>query len=458
MVNQAHPDVAPRRRAAHGGTLILGGGFAGAHIARCLGRSGATIVSPESAMLYAPILPEVAAGAIEARHATVPLRVMCPHTEVLLGRATALDEDTRIVTVETEGGEIEVSYDNLVVALGAVAAWLPIPGLAQHAMGFKNLADAIHLRERVLHQLDTAASDPDHAARHLAFVFVGAGYAGVEALAEVRDLIRDALRHHPALRDVPQRWVLVDRAPRILPEAPDGLGDYAARQLRKRGAELRLSTTVTAVDEHVIELSDGTRIETNTVVWTAGAKPSGALGGLGLPLDQRGRVVVDTFLRVEGRSNVWALGDCAAVPNRATPDRLDPPTCQHALRQARRLAKNLRSEPTPYRYRSIGQGATLGRDKGVVNFLGRLNVKGIVGSVVTRWYTVRQIPIFSRRLRILTDGTLSFLFGRDMATLGLLERSHAPTPVVALDVGGPPHSDVAGQSVHPSTRSEGDPA
>ena len=264
MANQVQTDPPSRRGAAHGGTLILGGGFAGAHIARCLGKRGATIISPESAMLYAPILPEVAAGAIEARHVTVPLRVMCPHAEVLLGWATALDEDTRIVTVETEGGEIEVSYDNLVVALGAVASWLPIPGLAQHALGFKNLADAIHLREHVLHQLDTAATDPGHAARHLAFVFVGAGYAGVEALAEVRDLVRDALRHHPALRDIPQRWVLVDLAPRILPEAPGGLGDYAAKQLRKRGAELRLSTTVTSVEEHAVDLSDGTRIETNT--------------------------------------------------------------------------------------------------------------------------------------------------------------------------------------------------
>jgi NADH dehydrogenase len=460
MANQVQTDPPSRRGAAHGGTLILGGGFAGAHIARCLGKRGATIISPESAMLYAPILPEVAAGAIEARHVTVPLRVMCPHAEVLLGWATALDEDTRIVTVETEGGEIEVSYDNLVVALGAVASWLPIPGLAQHALGFKNLADAIHLREHVLHQLDTAATDPGHAARHLAFVFVGAGYAGVEALAEVRDLVRDALRHHPALRDIPQRWVLVDLAPRILPEAPGGLGDYAAKQLRKRGAELRLSTTVTSVEEHAVDLSDGTRIETNTVVWTAGVKPSGALAGLGLPLDQRGRVVVDPLLRVEGRSNVWALGDCAAVPNQATPDRLDPPTCQHALRQARHLAKNLRAEPTPYRYRSIGQGATLGRDKGVANFLGRLNFKGTVGSIASRWYHVRQIPIFSRRLRILTDGTLSFLFGRDMATLGLLERSHATAPVVAVDLhdGGPPHSDIPDQLVHTSTRSEGDRA
>ena len=428
MTRGTNSRLPSRRRVARGGTLILGGGFAGAHVARRLGRNGTTIVSPESSMLYAPILPEVAAGAIEARHVTVPLRVMCPHAELVLGRGTALDEDARVVTLTTDTGEIEVEYENLVIALGAVASWLPIPGLAQNAVGFKNLADAIHLRDHVLRQLDTAAANLDHAERHLAFVFVGAGYAGVEALAEIRDLVRDALRHHPELRDVPQRWVLVDLAPTILPEAPDGLGDYAAKQLLRRGAELRLSTTVTAVDEHGIDLSDGTRIETNTVVWTAGVKANGALAALGLPLDQRGRVIVEPTLRVEGCADIWALGDCAAVPNQATPDRIDPPTCQHALRQARHLAKNLQGAPKPYRYRSIGQGATLGRDKGVANLLGRLNFKGTAGSVVTRAYHVSQVPSFSRRLRVLTDGTLSFLFGRDMAALGLLERSSPPPP------------------------------
>ena len=297
-------------------------------------------------MLYAPILPEVAAGAIEARHVTIPLRMMCPHAEVLLGRATALDEDTNVVTVDTGTGTLEVGYENLVVALGAVASWLPIPGLAQNAIGSKNLADAIHLRDHVVRQLDTAGADLDDARRHLTFVFVGAGYAGVEALAEVRDLVADALRHRPELRDVPQRWVLVDLAPVILPEAPSSLGEYAAEQLRRRGAELRLSTTVTTVDGHAVELSDGTRIETSTIVWTAGVKPNDSLAALGLPLDPRGRVIVDPALRVEGRTNVWGLGDCAAVPNQATPDRVDPPTCQHALRHARHLAKNLQGTPT----------------------------------------------------------------------------------------------------------------
>ena len=420
------------RRVARGGTLILGGGFGGAHVARCLGKKGATIVTPESSMLYTPLLPEVAAGAIEPRHVAVPLRMMCPHADLLLGRAKALDENARVVTVETDAGELHVEYERLVIALGAVVSWLPIPGLDQHAVGFKNLGDAVYLRNHVLRQLDTASVDPDNAERHLSFVFVGAGYAGVEALAEVRDLVEDALRYHPNLSQVQQRWVLVDRAPKILLEAPDGLGDYAARQLVRRGVELRLSTTLASVEEHAVTLSDGARMDAETVVWTARIKPNGVLAPLGLPVDKRGRVIVDSSLRVEGRTNVWALGDCAAVPNQATPDRTDPPTCQHALRQARHLAKNLRRAPKPYRYRSMGQGATLGRDKGIANLLGIVNFKGTAGSILTRWYYLSQIPIFSRRLRVLTDGTVSFVFGRDMAELCTLERS-SPTVPVTVD-------------------------
>ena len=172
-----------RQRVARGGTLILGGGFGGAHVARGLGRRGATIVTPDSSMLYSPLLPEVAAGAVEPRHAAVPLRMMCPHTDLVLGNARGLDEEAQTVSVETDGGPLELTYDNLVIALGAIAAWAPIPGLAEHAIGLKSLADAIRLREHVLRRLDHASLDPDTARQSLSFVFIGAGYAGVEALA-----------------------------------------------------------------------------------------------------------------------------------------------------------------------------------------------------------------------------------------------------------------------------------
>src|SRR5438874_12647754 len=219
-------------REARGGTLVVGGGFAGAYVARLLETRGATIVSPENFMLFTPLLPEAASGTLEPRHVVVPLRLMCPHSELLLGSVTGLDADKRTVAVDAADGPFEVGYDHLVLAIGSIARTLPIPGLAEHGLGFKDLADAIALRNHVLGQLEAAAmAGEDSAARHLTFVFVGAGYAGVEALAELSDLVSDAMRHYPELHGRAQRWVLVDAAPKILPEIPSRLGDYAAEPL-----------------------------------------------------------------------------------------------------------------------------------------------------------------------------------------------------------------------------------
>ena len=412
-----------RERVAAGGTLVLGGGFAGGYVARLLGKRGATVVSPENFMLYTPMLPEAASGTLEPRHTVVPLRMMCPHAEFVLGRATRLDLDGALVQVEAEEELLNIRYENLVVALGAISRMLPIPGLAEYALGFKSLADAIYLRNHVLRRLEAASAAPNdvHRRRELTFVFVGAGYAGVEALAELSDLVRDALRYYPALRDVPQHWVLVDAAPKILPEIPTRLGDYAAEQLAKRGVDIRTGTTLDRVDPHVATLSDGEKLLTHTVVWTAGVKAHPLLARFALPLDERGRVVVGKTLRVEGMQNVWALGDGARVPNEATPGQPDPPTCQHALRQARRLAKNLRGEAKPYRYRMLGQVATLGRYKGIAEVLG-LPLRGFPGWWVTRTYHLYQLPLLSRKLRVVTDWTTSLLFRRDIAELGMLGR------------------------------------
>jgi NADH dehydrogenase len=295
-----------------------------------------------------------------------------------------------------------VRYDRLVLALGSVSRTLPVPGLAEHGHGFRDLADAIELRNHVLRQLEAAdaSAEPAQAARHLTFVFVGAGYAGVEALAELSDLVRDALRYYPRLVGTPQRWVLVDAADKILPEIPPRLGEYAAEQLARRGVEIHVSTRLESADPRGIVLSDGTRIETETLVWTAGVRPSPLLGELALPL-------------------VWALGDCAAVPNGATPGSSDPPTSQHALRQARRLAANLTGDPEPYRYRMLGQVATLGRYKGIADVLG-LRLRGFPGWFVTRTYHLYQLPIASRKFRVVVDWTIALLFRRDIAELGSL--------------------------------------
>ena len=406
---------------ALGGTLVLGGGFAGGYVARLLGKRGATIVSPENFMLYTPLLPEAASGTLEPRHVVVPLRLMCPHAELLLGRATGVDTEQRRVTVETEDGVRTLAYDELVVALGAISRTLPIPGLADHALGFKTLADAIHLRNHVLRRLEaaSAANSEGQRGRELTFVFVGAGYAGVEALAELADLVRDALRYYPALRDEPQHWVLVDAAEKILPEIPTRLGDYAAHQLARRGVDIRVRTTLESVEPHAAVLSDGSRILTSTVVWTAGVRANPVNEQLGMPLDDRGRVLVDPMLRVEGVPHVWALGDGARVPNGATPGSFDPPTCQHALRQARRLAKNLTGEPKPYRYRMLGQVATLGRYKGIADVVD-LRFRGFAGWFVTRSYHLYQLPLLTRKLRVVADWTTSLFFRRDIAELSML--------------------------------------
>ena len=407
-------------RDAHGGVLILGGGFAGAYVARLLGARGATIVSLENFMLYTPLLPEAASGTLEPRHAVVPLRVMCPDAELVLGRATGIDLEAQTAQIETDVGPQTVRWRELVLALGAVPRVAPVPGLTEHGLSFKSLADAIHLRNHVLRELEAAdaALDDAERARRLTFVFVGAGYAGVEALAELSDLVEDAVRHYPRLQGVARRWVLVDAAPKILPEIPSRLGEYAARELEERGVEIHVSTTLASVSAHEVVLAGGRSIPTGTLVWTAGVTANPLLAQLGLPLDERRRVEVDELLRVRGHEHVWSLGDCARVPNTRS-DQPDPPTCQHALRQARRLAKNLQGDLQPYGYRMLGQVATLGRYKGIADVLG-LRLRGFLGWFVTRSYHLYQLPLLSRKLRVVVDWTTSLLFRRDIAELGTL--------------------------------------
>ena len=415
-------------RQARGGVLVVGGGYAGSLVARMVGEC--TIVSPENSMLFRPLLAEAASGTIEPRHVVVPLRMMCPRAELILGEAVGLDESRRAVTVRTAGAEYDVRYENLVLALGSLTRTLPVPGLAEHGRGLNDLADAIELRNHVLSELEDADAeiDPDKRHAHLGFVFVGAGYAGTEGFAELNDLARAALRYYPRLRDAPQRWVLVDAQDRILPEIPGRLAEYTAQLLRRRGVEIKTKTRLEAVDDGRAVLSDGSVIPTHTLVWTAGVRPHPLPGEWGLPTDERGRVRVDAHLRVVDRDRVWALGDCANVPN-AEADAPDPPTSQHALRQARRLAKNLRGDVEPYAYRMIGQGATLGRYEGIADIYG-VRLRGFLGWFATRSYHLYQLPLLTRKLRVVTDWTVALFFRRDIAALGSLghPRRLAPPP------------------------------
>jgi NADH:quinone reductase (non-electrogenic) len=405
-------------RLARGGVLVVGGGYAGSIVARRIGEC--TIVNPENYLLFRPLLAEAASGTIEPRHVVVPLRQLCPKAELIVGQATRLDQESRTVFVQTEGGEYGVRYWNLVVALGAVTRSLPVPGLSEHARGFNDLADGIELRNHVLRELEAAdaelAAEKRH--RHLGFVFVGAGYAGTEGLAELNDLVRDAVRYYPRLKSAPKRWVLVEARDRILPELPPRLAEYTARLLEKRGVEIKTNTRLESVDAEQATLSDGTVIPTHTLVWTAGVSPNPLVREWGLPIDEQGRVQVDQYLRVEGRDDVWALGDCARVPNAAAPAP-DPATSQHALRQARRLSRNITGSSKPYRYKMIGQGATLGRYKGIAEIFG-IRVTGFLGWFATRTYHLYQLPLLTRKIRVVTDWTVSLFFRRDIAELGSL--------------------------------------
>jgi NADH dehydrogenase len=378
------------------------------------------------------MLPEVAAGIIEMRNAMTPLAMVCPHAEVIPGRVTDLAWADRKAMVETDGGlHLAIEYDHVVVGVGAVPRTFPIPGLLDHAVGCSTVLDALYLRNQLLRLLAAAAVEPDpqRRGRHLTFVFVGGGYAGVEALAELRDLAHDALRYHPNLREVPQRWVLVDAAPTILGDIPTRLGQYVRDLLVQHGVDLRLNTRLEGVVDGRVMLSDGTELDAGLLVWTAGVKANPILAHFGLPLDERGRVRVGPTLQVDGHDNVWALGDCAAVPNLATPGQIDPPTSQHALRQARRLSSNLvatdEGRPLrPYKFRSLGQVATLGRKAGIADMFG-LRLSGLPGWLAARGVHLMQVPGASRRLGVVGDWIFALLFPGNIVTLsGLVD---APT-------------------------------
>jgi NADH:ubiquinone reductase (H+-translocating) len=454
------PDIVHRR--ARGGVLVVGGGFGGAYVARELGRRGATVVNPQNAMLFTPMLPEVASGVIELRNAMMPLAMVCPDAELIVGRVARLILEERRAEVQSEGGpRLSVEYDHVVVGVGAVPRTIPIPGLAEHAVGCTTVLDALFLRNQLLTHLAAAAveSDPARRNRHLTFVFVGGGYAGVETLAELHGLAQDALRYHPTLRDVPQHWVLVDAAPKILADIPSRLGRYTSDVLSQRGVDLRLATRLEKVVDGRVSLSDGTELNAGLLVWTAGIMANPVVAEFGLPLDERGRVRVGRTLQVDGHRDVWALGDCAAVPNTAT-GVVDPPTSQHAIRQARHLTANLKAaldgRPLrPYRFRTLGQVAALGRREGIADLRG-IRLKGLPGWLAARAVHVVQIPRTSRRLRVVSNWVVSRLFGADIVTFsGLIElpplEGRNATQLSAVPRLPPPPADPADGNESPDT-------
>lgn len=310
--------------------LIVGGGYVGMYTALRLqhklkpGEAEIVVAEPQPYMTYQPFLPEAAAGSISPRHVVVPLRRVLSGCRIVVGEVRAVDHARRVATVATlatEDGadELEIAYDQIVLAPGSVSRTLPVPGLAEYGIGFKTVEEAIGLRNHVLEQLDIASATRDAEVREaaLTFVFVGGGYAGVEALAELENMARYAVRYYHNIRVEDMKWVLVEATGRILPEVGDELGTYAVRELRGRGVDVRLNTRLQSCEHRIAVLSDGSRLPTRTLVWTAGVKPAPILAATGLPLDARGRLRAEATLRVAGTDGAWAAGDAAAVPDLA---------------------------------------------------------------------------------------------------------------------------------------------
>jgi NADH dehydrogenase len=425
--------------------VIAGGGFGGFYAARALERllpassAKVTLVNDANFMLYTPLLPGAAGATLDPRHVVVPLRSQLQRTDLVIGAVNGGDPEQRTLGVKRiDGEQVELGYDQLIVALGSVSRTLPIPGLAEHASGLKSLADATALRNRVLSCMDIAESleDPVERAEYLGFVFVGAGYAGVEGLAELQDFAAQAIDLYPRCRAQGMRWVLVEAKDRIMQEVPQGLSEFAARELRARGIEIRTETTLKEITAREATLSDGERIVARTVVWTAGVKPSPAVAKLGLPSGRDGRIVVDRTMRVEGYEHVWAIGDCAAVPDPARKGQPCPPTAQHAVRQGRLVARNVvaalgNGRVRPFRFRTKGVVAELGDREAVALTFG-VRWHGLPAWFIARTYHLLLMPGVGRKLRLLMDWNVALLFGRDTSSPG---RLGSPTPLVDDDDG-----------------------
>ena len=377
-------------------------------------------------MLYAPLLPGAAAGTLDPRHVVVPLREHLRRTSLRLGNVTGGDPARSYLQVEMiSGAQKQYRYDHLVVALGSIARVVPIPGLVEHAIGFKTIAEAIALRNRIVRHMELAEGldDPDERRVYLSFVFVGGGYAGLEGIAELADFARDAIRRYPRCREVGTRFTLIDAADRIMPEIQPQLAEFTLELMRRRGIEFRLSTQVTEVRDDSLTLSTGETLPCRTVCWTAGVRASPVASQLGLPLD-RGRIVCDEFMRVEGFRNVWALGDIAATPDPARPGMPCPPTAQHAIRQGKLMARNLAAvmegkPPQPFTFKTLGAFADLGRHKAVANIMG-VRLKGFLAWAICRFYHLAWLPGLDRKSRLIADWSVELLFPRDLAELGSL--------------------------------------
>ncbi|QKW60040.1 FAD-dependent oxidoreductase [Streptomyces sp. NA03103] len=446
--------------------VIVGAGFAGYRTARTLSRltrhqADITLLNPTDYFLYLPLLPQVAAGILEPRRVSVSLSGTLPHVRLVLGEADGIDLDGRTVHYTgPEGEEGTLPYDRLVLAAGSVNKLLPIPGVAEHAHGFRGLPEALYLRDHVTRQVELAAAADDRAecAARCTFVVVGAGYTGTEVAAHGAMYTDAQVRKHPMRTGMRPRWMLLDVAPRVMPEMDERLSRTAERVLRQRGVDVRMGTSVKEATHDGVVLTDGTSVDTRTLVWCVGVRPDPLVESLGLPME-RGRLLVDPHLQVPGRPELFACGDVAAVPDLNQPGQYTPMTAQHAWRHGKVCAHNVvaslgRGQRRAHRHRDLGFVVDLGGAKAAANPLG-VPMSGPAAGAVTRGYHLAAMP--GNRVRVAADWLLDAVLPRQAVQLGLVRSWSVPlessSPEVARVPGRPEagRPEGAGRPATPTT-------
>ena len=424
--------------------VILGGGFGGLYTALEMERKIArdpdvevTLVNHDNFFLFTPMLHEVAASDLDMTHIVNPIRKLLKRVQFFQGDVERIDLQARLVEV-SHGGDHhhhQLEYDHLVIGVGNITNYYNLPGLEEHALTMKSLGDAIFLRNRLIQNLEEADFECTDARKPLMTIVVaGGGFAGVETIAAVNDFLRDAVHFYKNLEERDLRIVLVHSGPVILPELNAKLGAYAQGKLVQRGIEVRLDTRVLGYRNGIVELSDGSEIPTKTLVWTAGTAPHPILDTVPCAKD-RGRIRTNEYLEVLDWPDVWAVGDCASIPDPRT-KKPYPPTAQHALRQGRVLAGNIQanlrgSSKKPFVFSTLGQLAAIGKRTGVAQVFG-LNFSGFVAWWLWRTIYLSKLPRFEKKCRVALDWSLDLLFSKDLVQFttvrdrGLKPRDYMP--------------------------------
>jgi NADH dehydrogenase len=414
--------------------VIVGGGFAGITLAEQLEHRlppgwTLTLVSQENFITYHPLLPEVVGASIMPSHVVAPLRQMIHCSSVCMAQVSEIDLASRTVHYLGEGTGI-LHYDELVLAVGVHANLNLVKGMAHYALPLKTLGDAMFLRNRVIARLEQAELQPDQEARRwlTSFVVIGGGFSGVETAGELHDFLRASLRYYPRIRPEDVKVVLLHSQDRLLPELSDKLGRFAGAKMRMRGIDVRLNARASRIDDRHVTLGDGTIVPAGTVICTIGTMPNPLLDSLPLPRE-RGRVVTNPDMSVPGFKGLWALGDCAAVPN-ALDGSVSPPTAQFADRQARVLARNiaakLAGQPTrPFRFKPVGQLSSVGHNNAVVEMFG-MRLSGFVAWLLWRGVYLLKIPTLARKTRLFLEWNWAMFFPPDIAHLGFRRTRREP--------------------------------